>query len=94
MAPIPVLCVDDSPDLSEVLCRVINAADGMNVVGRLAEADNLVEEVRRTCPRVVVIDLTMNGKDPLDAVRDLSQAFPDVRIIAFSAPVSGVSSRG
>lgn len=95
-AKIRVLFVDDNRDLLTVLRMVINAETDMRCVGGLASADHLVAEVRRLCthpPRptpdaaaqlVVILDATMPGKDPLEAMSELAAAFPQVRTIIYS----------
>jgi two-component system response regulator DesR len=93
---IRVLFVDDNRDLSAVLGMVINAEPDMRCVGTLVSADKLVAEVRRFCtqaprptpdaakPLVVILDATMPGKDPLEAMSELAAAFPQVRTIIYS----------
>jgi DNA-binding NarL/FixJ family response regulator len=82
--PIRVLCLDDNADLVEVLRLTIDGAGGMTTVACLTSADELVEEVRRTRPDVAIVDLTMPGKSPLEAVREVSLEFPEVRTVAYS----------
>lgn len=93
---IRVLFVDDNRDLSAVLRMVIDAEPDMRYVGSLVSADKLVAEVRRLCtqaprpthdaatPLVVILDATMPGKDPLEAMSELAAAFPQVRTIIYS----------
>jgi two-component system response regulator DesR len=81
---IRVLCVDDSDDIAQMLERSVAAEPDMTSVGRLPGADDLVSEVARARPSVVLLDLTMPGKDPLSAVRELHAAHPTVRVIVYS----------
>lgn len=81
---VKVLCVDDNPDLGRLYRVVIDAQAGMECVGCLDSADGLVGEVRRTGAEVVLIDLTMPGKDPFEAIRELAAAVPSARAIVFS----------
>jgi two-component system, NarL family, response regulator DesR len=93
---IRVLFVDDNQDLSTILRMVIDSEPDMRCVGSLASADTLVAEVRRLCtqappptpdvatPLVVILDATMPGKDPLEAMRELAAALPQVRTIIYS----------
>ena len=81
---VKVLCVDDNPDLGRLYRTVIDAQPGMKCVGCLDSADGLIGEVERTQPDVVLIDLTMPGRDPLDAIRELAAAHPQTRAIVFS----------
>src|SRR5689334_10017359 len=72
LTKIRVLCVDDSPDLAEMLARCINAEFDMESVGCLHSADNLAGEVERSHADVVLLDMTMPGKDPVAALADLA----------------------
>jgi DNA-binding NarL/FixJ family response regulator len=96
---IKVLVVDDSAAISELYALVIDRTDGLECVGTLASADDLVAEVARLRPDVVLLDLTMPGKDPLAALAELEAAPHQARVIAFSgydddATVESVISAG
>ena len=90
---IRVLCVDDSRDITAMLKMVIDAEPDMVCVGCLASADNLIAEARRLSttpstpsptPLVIILDATMPGKNPLEAMRELAAAIPQVRTIIYS----------
>ncbi len=92
-AKIRVLCVDDSRDMTAVLKMMIDAEPDMQCVGCLASADNLIAEARRVSttpsspsptPLVVILDATMPGKDPLEAMSEMAVALPWVRTIIYS----------
>lgn len=82
--PIRVLCVDDSPELTRAWERYWRRQGDLLPVGSRDRADHLVEAVRQTGAQVVVLDLTMAGRDPLDALRELSFVAPHVRVIVCS----------
>src|SRR5262245_14680380 len=71
---IRVLLVDDVRDITMALQRCIEGEPDMEAVGTLESADHLVAEVERTHADVVLLDMTMPGKDPLEAVRELTAA--------------------
>ncbi len=81
---IRVLWVDDSPDLLGAYTRLVQRTPGLEMIGTLERADDLVAESARLAPDVVVIDLTMPGKEPLSAVSELSGKLPNIRSIVFS----------
>ena len=55
------------------------------VVGSLETADALEERLAALRPDVVVLDLSMPGRQPLDALRSARQASPGVRFLVSSA---------
>jgi DNA-binding NarL/FixJ family response regulator len=81
---IRVLCVDDNTDVCEVLCGVIDAEPDMECAGQLHSADLLSDEVASSKPDVVLLDLTMPGREPLDALRDSAERSPQTRIMVLS----------
>jgi DNA-binding NarL/FixJ family response regulator len=83
---ISVLVVDDSPDVASMLSAMLALEPDMKVVGTLTDAAALVETARRLRPAVVLLDLTMPGKDPLEALKELNatEAGADTRVVAYS----------
>ncbi len=79
--PITVLCVDDSPQMARLLEKIINREPGMRSLGTLFSADELVEEVQRLAPRVVLLDLGMPGRDPMQALTELRRCAPETRVL-------------
>ena len=81
---IRILFIDDEPRLQRAWQRMIAQHGDMQIVGTRSTADDLGAAVDATSPDVVIIDLTMPGRDPLEAVRELSTSHPDVRAIIYS----------
>jgi two-component system NarL family response regulator len=82
--PIRLLVVDDSRDLLDVFSLTARREPDIKVVGALESADRVLELLEEPGADVVLIDLTMPGKPPLDAVREMGERFPAVRAVAFS----------
>jgi DNA-binding NarL/FixJ family response regulator len=87
MLPIRVLCVDDHAFLVEGLQARFGLVRDIEFVGRLATADNLVDEVKRTRANVVLLDIDMPGPDPFEALEDLTRMCPNTHAIMLSAYV-------
>jgi len=86
---IRVLCVDDAKDITCSLDWCIRAERDMESAGCLYSANDLRAEVDRKRPDVILLDMHMPGKDPLEALRELtaaggSGAAGSVRVIAYS----------
>jgi DNA-binding NarL/FixJ family response regulator len=82
--PICVLCVDDNEYIREALYRRLARFPEFRLVGSLPCADDLVSEAVRTGAQIVLLDMNMPGKDPIEAARELAATAPSVRIIALS----------
>lgn len=83
--PIRVVSVDDSPFAREGLRAILRLDRGIQVVGEAANRARAIEEVHRTQPDVVIMDMRLPDGTGSDACRDILSAFPRVRILFFSA---------
>lgn len=82
---IRILCVDDHAFLVEGLNARFALERDFEIVGRLATADNLAEEVKKMRAQIVLLDIEMPGPDPFDALADLRRQNEDVKVIILSA---------
>jgi len=79
-----ILCVDDSPQLTAAFVKLIALQPDMEPVGVLHRADGLAAEAARRRPDIVLLDLTMDGQDPLSALADMAKADDRARVIVFT----------
>lgn len=84
-ASIRVVAVDDHAFLVEGLKARLDVEPDMEVVGHLANANTLVEDVKRLKPDILLLDIEMPGTDSFEALADLNRQAPDVRVIMLSA---------
>jgi DNA-binding NarL/FixJ family response regulator len=68
-APIRVLVVDDQELVRSGFCVILDAADGITVVGEAANGEAAVSQVAARGPDVVLMDIRMPGMDGLEATR-------------------------
>ncbi|MGH9050295.1 MAG: response regulator transcription factor [Acidimicrobiia bacterium] len=66
---IRVLLVDDQPLVREGLRRILHESEGFAIVGECSDGGGVVDEVRRSSPDVVVMDIRMKGVDGVEATR-------------------------
>nr|WP_284748265.1 response regulator transcription factor [Amycolatopsis sp. RTGN1] len=84
MERVRVLVADDHPVFREGLCALLDAFDGIEVVGQAATGVAAVEMASRLSPDVVVMDLAMPGCNGVDATRSIAEANPDVAVVVLS----------
>lgn len=56
-----------------------------DVVGSVADGGELLDAVQRLRPDVIVLDLNLPNVDGLEACRQITQVFPEMRVILFTA---------
>jgi PAS domain S-box-containing protein len=86
-AGVRVLCVDDHAVLVEGLKAQFAITGKIRVIGRLPSAENLLEEVARLRPDVVLLDIEMPGPDAFEAADRLLHRYPSLRFVFLSAHI-------
>ncbi len=84
-AKIGLLIVDDHPLVREGLQAVIAHEPDMHIVGEAADGREAVEQARRLCPDVILMDLLMPGMSGGDAVATIVAAQPAQRILLLTS---------
>lgn len=82
-----VLCVDDHAVLIEGLKTQFAVDGGVQVVGGLSSAADLLDEAERLRPDVVLLDIEMPGPDVFEMADRLKRKHPDTRFIFLSAHI-------
>jgi two-component system NarL family response regulator len=81
---IRVLVADDHDLFRRGLTMVLEAEEGIEVVGEAADGADAVTKVAELTPDVVLMDVRMPGLNGIDATRQISEAFPTTRIIVLT----------
>ena len=80
-APIRVLVVDDQELVRSGFCVILEAADGITVVGEAGDGQAAVAAAAAQHPDVVLMDIRMPGMDGLAATRVLTSGSPAPRVV-------------
>jgi DNA-binding NarL/FixJ family response regulator len=78
---IRVLLADDQPLLRVGFRMVLEAHDGLTVVGEAEDGAAAVVAARELHPDVVVMDVRMPGMDGIEATQHITAERPDVRVL-------------
>ncbi|MEV6342508.1 response regulator transcription factor [Actinoplanes sp. NPDC051851] len=81
---IRVLLVDDQQLIRAGLRMLLDAEDGMTVVGEAGDGRAAVEQAARLVPDVIVMDLRMPGVDGITATSRITAQRPAARILVLT----------
>jgi DNA-binding NarL/FixJ family response regulator len=81
---ISILLVDDHKIMRAGLRALIEKEKDLKVVGETADGRRAVELARDLSPEVIIMDISMNNLNGIDATRQITAAFPDVKVLALS----------
>jgi len=78
---IRVAIFEDKTILRDSLYQLINGAEGLTCVGALANCDNIIFNIKKTGPQVVLMDIQMPGLDGIEGVKIIKEHFPEIKIV-------------
>ncbi|MCW2575933.1 MAG: two component transcriptional regulator, LuxR family [Modestobacter sp.] len=82
---IRVLVVDDHEVVLTGLTALLGCTGDLVCVGTATDGDEALAEVERSSPDVVLLDLSMRGRDGLSVVRALRDAGRDVGVLVLTS---------
>lgn len=83
-APLRVLCIDDNPLVVDALALKLSLLGGFEWLVPVNDANCLMQAVESQRPDIILLDLDMPGRDPLDALKELARAGCASRVLIFS----------
>jgi DNA-binding NarL/FixJ family response regulator len=78
---IKILLYDDNKPLREGLTMLLNGTNGFSVVGAFAHCNQVVEEVERLKPDIVLMDIDMPGMGGINGLKLIKTRFPTVKVV-------------
>ena len=78
---IRVLLFEDNKNFRESLSLYLASSENIWLIGAYPDARESVNIVRKTKPDVVLMDIQMPHLSGLDAMKNIKQQFPDVKIL-------------
>ena len=82
--PIKVFLVDDHAIVRDGLRMILEAQEGIAVVGEATEGRQAVSRVKELKPDIVVMDIAMPGLDGIEATRQIMESCPRVKVVILS----------
>lgn len=81
---IRILIADDHPVVREGFKQIISKADDLKVVDEALTGFEVLEKISKENYDVVVLDLSMPGKDGLEVLKDLKNLKPNLQVLILS----------
>jgi DNA-binding NarL/FixJ family response regulator len=79
--PHTVAVVEDDTALRETLCEVLSEADGWQLAGSYASAEEAIPGIEKSPPRIVLMDIQLPGMSGIECVRKLKARTPDLLVL-------------
>ncbi|MBN1601555.1 MAG: chemotaxis response regulator protein-glutamate methylesterase [Chitinispirillaceae bacterium] len=84
MSQIRIFVVDDSVVYRTILLKIINSITGVRTVGVADNGKEALELIPKVKPDLITLDLNMPVMDGLESLRQLSQVYPQHKVIMIS----------
>jgi DNA-binding NarL/FixJ family response regulator len=82
--PIRVFLVDDHPLLRKGIANCINGEPGLQVCGEAGNAAEALTTVAQLRPDVVLVDISIPGRDGIELIKELRAQRTPARLLVFS----------
>jgi DNA-binding NarL/FixJ family response regulator len=79
--PIKVAIFEDNPIMLDAYKAILNGVDGYSCTGSFSGCNDLKHDIEKSRPDVVLMDIEMYGIDGIEATRQLSKLFPNIRVL-------------
>lgn len=79
-----VFVVDDHPIVRQGLALLINRESDLVICGDAEDAHTAMLSIAATKPDILVIDISLNGPDGLDLLKDIRTHHPDLPVLILS----------
>lgn len=78
---INVLLADDHGVLRDALCYLLEAQGDIKIIATATDGLDALEQAKRLCPDVAVMDISMPRMDGLKAAKEMVKHCPKTRIV-------------
>lgn len=73
--------IEDDPRYRELLKTILVSSDKVTLVFEAGNCVNVISDVRKYEPEVIIMDINLPGKSGIEGVEEVKRTFPDVKVI-------------
>lgn len=81
---IKILIADDHAIVRQGLRQIVTSDNQMTIVGEAANGNDLLNMIRKTPTDVVILDISMPGRNGLETLKELKRDYPALPVIILS----------
>ena len=78
---IRIAIVEDQVRYRDLLRLILTGSDNIELLFEKEHYRNIMEDVVKQLPDVLIMDIDLPGRSGIDAVRELKEVFPDLKIL-------------
>jgi|GraSoiStandDraft_24_1057298.scaffolds.fasta_scaffold23399_2 DNA-binding NarL/FixJ family response regulator len=82
--PVNIVLADDHEVVRQGLRTILKARPEWNIAGEAENGQDTVRAVQELRPDVLILDITMPVKSGLEVAQELSESYPDTRVLIFT----------
>jgi DNA-binding NarL/FixJ family response regulator len=79
-----VFVVDDHPLIRQGLASIINREPDLMICGEANDASTAMQATATNHPDILIVDISLNGPDGLDLLKEIRMRNPEVRVLILS----------
>lgn len=81
---IKILVADDHWLIRQVVKLMVNANEQLTFSGQAGSAKEVLEEIEKTRPDVIIMDVELPDQKGTELTRAIKEQYPDIEVVAFS----------
>lgn len=84
MSPFNVVLADDHVMFREGIRKIIEKIEDVSISGEANDGLELLEFLKKSCPNLVILDISMPNLRGLEAIREIKKLYPQVSILVLT----------
>lgn len=73
--------IEDQERYREFLRMILSSSDKIEIIFEKAHCKNIIDDVVKNMPEVLIMDIDLPGKSGIEAVEELKAIFPELKIL-------------